>query len=224
MEFQRTIIWIIFAFSLAMLWDRWEVAHGGRAFFLPALVPTAPGNAAPVGPVSDGSGAAAGGGPGSLPAVAALPNASAGSGALAAVPGAVSGAIPAELVHVETDLFRADFDAQGAVLVRAELLKEDVSADWTAEGLAGFITRTPSKPTEHIVLFDRSASREYLAESGLFVGVNGPELPNHRSTRFGVIPGPRILGDGQQELSLSFEARVRRGVAAQDLCLSPRSL
>ena len=205
MEFQRTIVWIIFAFSLAMLWDRWEVAHGGRAFFLPAIVPTAPGSAAPE---ASNARAGAGNNVAAPEAAPGLPAASASNAAgPAAVPGVPAAAASSELVHVETDLFRADFDAQGAVLVRAELLKEDVSADWTAQGLAGFITRTPSKPSEHIVLFDRSASREYLAETGLFVGVNGPELPNHRSTRFSVVPGPRSLGDGQQELSVSFEAQ-----------------
>jgi YidC/Oxa1 family membrane protein insertase len=206
MEFQRTIVWVIFALSLAMLWDRWEVAHGGRAWFMPAMVPTAPGSAAP-GNAGLGTSAVADNGAAALPAGSALPNARAGGSGPVAVPGAPASGVSAELVHVETDLFRADFDAQGAVLVRAELLKEDVSADWTAQGLAGFITRTASKPIEHIVLFDRSASREYLAESGLFVGVNGPELPNHRSTRFAVVPGARSLGDGQKELSVSFEAQ-----------------
>jgi YidC/Oxa1 family membrane protein insertase len=198
MEFQRTLVWIIFAFSLAMLWDRWEVAHGGRAFFLPAMTPSAQ---------NLGEGAAPpAGSPNAAPAAPAVPGGAPAAPSLSGLPSAPAAAAPAEIVHVETDLFRADFDAQGATLVRAELRKEDLSADWTAEGLAGFVTRTPARPTEHVVLFDRSASREYLAETGLFTAVNGPELPNHRGTRFSVLPGPRSLADGQDELSIAFVA------------------
>jgi len=91
--------------------------------------------------------------------------------------------------------------------VRAELLKQDVTADWTAQGLAGFVTRTPQRPLEHIVLFDHSAVREYRAETGLYVGLGGPDLPNHR-TRFEVLPGSRSLAAGQDELAVAFEAQA----------------
>jgi len=200
MEFQRTILWVVFGMSLVMLFDRWEVSHGRSAMFFPGLTAgashTAPPSAAPA-PTP----------------VAGIPESGVGTAATAsAVP--VAGApsagpalsAPAELVHIETDLVRADFDAQGAVMVRAELLQQHGATQWTAHGLAGFVTRKEAVPEERVVLFDRSATREYLAQSGLIGGADNTSLPNHRSTRFTVLPGARSLADGQQELQVRFEA------------------
>jgi YidC/Oxa1 family membrane protein insertase len=208
MDFQRAIIWIVFGFSAALLWDRWEVSQGHPATFFPSSSSVAgrPANAGPT-PLPGASqpvvadlvpSAATGGLPGSAPA-GTPPGAPSGAG-----PDGTAAA-PAELVHIETDLVRADFDTKGAVLVRAELVRQNGATQWTAHGLAGFVTRTPVLPEEHVVLFDRSASREYVAETGLYVAGGAVGLPNHRDTRFTVLPGPRALADGQQELQVRFE-------------------
>jgi YidC/Oxa1 family membrane protein insertase len=207
MDFQRAIIWIVFGFSAALLWDRWEVSQGHQAMFFPsassqaAKPPVAagpaplPGAAQPVIPDSLPIGAA-------NPAAGAAPGIAGGGAAAGGPDGKVSAG---ELVHIETDLLRADFDTKGAVLVRAELVKQNGATQWTAHGLAGFVTRTPLLPEEHVVLFDRSASREYVAETGLYVGGGAATLPNHRDTHFTVLPGTRTLADGQEELQLRFE-------------------
>jgi len=197
MEFQRTIIWVVFGMSLILLWDRWQVTQGHSAFFFPSATTGA--SKAPV----------------SAPTANVAPNPDAVVPAPGAQNTAVPGAdatpaattAPAELVQIQTDLLRVDFDAQGAVLMRAELLQQNVSADWTASGLAGFVSGSRPGPVEHVVLFDRSATREYLAQSGLIGGADSTSLPNHRSTRFEVLPGPRALSEGQQELSVRFEAQ-----------------
>ncbi len=192
MDFQRAIIWIVFGFSLVLLWDRWEVSQGRNAVFFPGMSGQA---AHPAAGAAAGPGAAAGGG-------SAAPAVLAPDGAL---PDTQGQAAPAALVHIETDLLRADFDPQGAVLVRAELVQQHGATQWTAHGLAGFITRNAPAPEEHVVLFDRGAAREYVAQSGL-IGAGDPlALPNHRSTRFTVLPGARALADGQQDLELRFE-------------------
>jgi len=197
MEFQRTIIWVVFGMSLVLLWDRWQVYQGRNAFFFPAVT----------------SNAAKAPSPASRPGVATTtiePGAPPATASTASVPGdeakpaSVSG--PGEIVRVQTDLLQADFDAQGAVLIRLELLRQDVAAQWTAHGLAGFITGKKPGPEEHVVLFDRSATREYLAQTGLIGGADATRLPNHRSTRFAILPGPRALAEGQPELSVRFEA------------------
>jgi YidC/Oxa1 family membrane protein insertase len=207
MDFQRAIIWIVFGFSAALLWDRWEVSQGHAATFFPSAASVAtkpaanagpaplPGAAQPVIPDSVPSGAGAG-----APVAAGAPE-----GAASGVGPDAKATAPAELVHIETDLVRADFDTKGAVLVRAELVRENGATQWTAHGLAGFVTRTQPLPEEHVVLFDRSASREYVAETGLYVGGGAPSLPNHRDTHFTVLPGPRAMADGQQELQVRFE-------------------
>ena len=200
MDFQRSLIWIVFGFSLIVLWDRWEVYQGHSPTFFamsgqvakPAAAPAAP--AATPGATDNG-----------------LPPA--GSAAPAAAPGASGvpegkAAAPAEIVHIETDLMRVDFDAQGAVMVRAELLHQHAATQWTAFGLAGFITRNKPQPVENVVLFEQSGPRDYVAQSGLVGGPEGADFPNHRNTHFSVVPGARALADGQQDLVVGFEGEA----------------
>ena len=94
----------------------------------------------------------------------------------AAVP---SEAAPAksEIITVTTDLFKAEIDALGGELVRLELLQQKDTAD----------------PKKHVVLFDHSAARTYLAQTGLI----GGQFPNHKSP-FVAKPGPRMLDSGNQ--------------------------
>lgn len=42
-DIRRTILWVIFGFSLVLLWDKWQVHNGKKATFFPApAVATAP--------------------------------------------------------------------------------------------------------------------------------------------------------------------------------------
>ncbi len=61
-DIRRTILWVIFGFSLVLLWDNWQVYNGHKATFFPgpakpAAVTTAPAPASsvPVGVVSPNS-------------------------------------------------------------------------------------------------------------------------------------------------------------------------
>ena len=51
-DIRRTILWVIFAFSLVMLWDQWQVHNGNRPTFFPgasqpAVTASAPASAVP---------------------------------------------------------------------------------------------------------------------------------------------------------------------------------
>ena len=109
-DIRRTILWVIFGFSLVLLWDQWQVFNGNKPTFLPSTKPaaTAP---APT------TGAAAGS---SVPSASAAPGASAG-----AVPTQAAAAAPKEQVTVTTDLFKATIDSEGGTVNYLELLKYD---------------------------------------------------------------------------------------------------
>ena len=62
-----------------------------------------------------------------------------------------------------------------------------------------------------VVLLDRSASRLYLAESGLVPPAGGTGLPNHH-TPMHAVPGERSLAAGQNELKVAFESDPVGGV------------
>lgn len=34
-DIRRTILWVIFGFSLVLLWDRWQIHNGRPATFFP---------------------------------------------------------------------------------------------------------------------------------------------------------------------------------------------
>lgn len=103
---KRTILWIVFALSLVVLWNDWMVSNGKQSMFSstpPAKVATVP---AANGTASD------------------LPNAPAAAGT-AALPGAVPApaAVKGERITITTDVVKVDIDTVGGVIKRLELLK-----------------------------------------------------------------------------------------------------
>jgi len=108
MDIRRTVLWMIFSFSLLLLWNNWQIHNGKPSLFgaPPAAstseAPAAANNATPSVP--------------SAPAATAAP--------ASTVPGAAT-PVPtrSEEVVITTDVLRLTFDTMGAQLVRAELLK-----------------------------------------------------------------------------------------------------
>ncbi|MGB7421117.1 MAG: membrane protein insertase YidC, partial [Comamonas sp.] len=37
-DIRRTILWVIFGFSMVLLWDKWQVYNGRQATFFPSPV------------------------------------------------------------------------------------------------------------------------------------------------------------------------------------------
>jgi len=108
MDIRRTVLWMIFSFSLLLLWNNWQIHNGKPSLFgaPPAAstseTPAAANNATPSVP--------------SAPAATAAP--------ASTVPGPAT-PVPtrSEEVVITTDVLRLTFDTMGAQLVRAELLK-----------------------------------------------------------------------------------------------------
>ncbi|MBP3979354.1 membrane protein insertase YidC [Acidovorax sp. JG5] len=179
-DIRRTILWVIFGFSMVLLWDKWQLHNGNKATFFPSPTPavTAPAQG-PAGAASALAGAA------SVPSPTVAPAAPV-QGA-AAVPGQPAPAAPAvrERVEVTTDVYRLTFDSEGGSLTHAELLKHVDMAD----------------KSRNFVLFDESAQRVYMAQTGLI----GGNYPTHK-TVMKAVPGPRALQDGENELSVRFES------------------
>ena len=182
-DIRRTILWVIFGFSMVLLWDKWQLHNGNKATFLPS--PAAVGGAAPAAGASAPLAGAT-----SVPASTAPAVASIGASAL---PGTPAPAAPAarEKIEVTTDVYRLTFDGEGGSLVHAELLKH---ADMTDKA-------------KNFVLFDESTQRVYAAQTGLI----GGSFPTHK-TVMTAVPGPRALKDGENELTIRFESPEQGGV------------
>ncbi|MDB5958045.1 membrane protein insertase YidC [Ramlibacter sp.] len=181
-DIRRTILWVIFGFSLVMLWDQWQVYNGKAATFFP-MGKTAV--TAPAATHAASANASAASGISMVPqgTAAAAPN---------AVPPAASpaaAAAPREQVVVTTDTLRVTFDSEGGSIVRTEMLK-----------YAGDNTGQP------FVLMNENAERTYLAQSGLIGGT----FPNHKTPM--TFSGERALKDGANDLVVKFESPVQGGL------------
>ena len=113
-----------------------------------------------------------------------LPGATNATGAISVDAANMAAATKGETITLITDVFKADIDTQGGELKRLELLKHKDTVD----------------KTKNVVLFDSSASRTYLAESGLIGGA----FPSHK-TVFIARPGTRTM-DASGSLQLVLDA------------------
>jgi YidC/Oxa1 family membrane protein insertase len=186
-DIRRTILWVIFGFSLVMLWDQWQLHNGHKPTFFPGATPTAANADKPLGAASATSSVPTGTDTAASPA--AIANATAGAVATQATQA------PRERIEVRTDVYKLSFDTEGGSLVRAEFLK-----------LADMVDKT-----RNFVLFDDNAIRVYVAQSGLIAASGGVALPTHK-TPMTLAPGARDLVDGANTLELRFESAEVGGV------------
>ena len=182
-DIRRIILLVVFFFSVAMLWDQWQIYNGRQPTFAPSrAAPTA------AAPASNASGAAAAAVPGAATATTA-----------SAVPGAADAsagtpATPRERITVSTDVLRLTFDSEGGGIVKSEFLKYP----------------TERNDPQPVVLLDDSGQRTYLAQSGLIDNVSGAALPTHRTPM--TFSGPRELPSGAQDMQIRFESPETGGV------------
>lgn len=150
-DIRRTILWVIFGFSMVLLWDQWQIHNGQKATFFPA--PVAAIKEAASAPVNSASNAG-------VP----TPTAVAAANANSAMP-AEQRTASKERIDVETDVMRVQFDTAGGTVSRVEFLKH---ADLT-------------RPDQNMVLLDDSKDRYYQAQSGLLATVPGVSYPTHKT-------------------------------------------
>ena len=156
MDIRRTILLMIFAFSLLMLWNNWQVHQTGSSLF----------GETPTSQDSDRQSSGPSDSPqdSSVPSGVPTPDPATGSvQAPAVAPVAPVVAPTNQTIEVETDVFRLEFDPIGAQLVRAELLKFP----------------SKSRPQEPFVLLEQEdRGRVYIVQTGV-VGPAGTNFPTH---------------------------------------------
>jgi len=111
-DIRRTILWVIFGFTLVLLWDQWQVYNGHTATFFPQAPKKVATAQAPTGPSSVPS------------ASSSAPQAGAAISAVPATPAASAAAAASEKITVTTDVMRLTFDTEGGSLIRTELLQQ----------------------------------------------------------------------------------------------------
>jgi YidC/Oxa1 family membrane protein insertase len=143
-DIRRTFLWVIFGFSMVLLWDQWQIYNGHKATFFPkpvaATADNAPANSTPAaaGALPAASNVAPAAGPAQVPGTAAT----------------VIAPTARERVEVTTDVLKLRFDTEGGTLLYSEFLKFGDLLD-------------SKKP---FVLLDESKARVYVAQTGLIGG------------------------------------------------------
>jgi YidC/Oxa1 family membrane protein insertase len=172
MDIRRTILLMIFSFSLLMLWNNWQVHQGNPPLF-GAQTPTAKPKAESTDAASPASNAG-------VPAAPTTTSAPAASN-VATVPGLAPAASTAsQTVVFKTDVLALTFDLQGAQLIRTDLLAFPSVSD-------------PLKP---FTLLERVAGHTYVVQSGLTGAPAGVAFPNHLAPFVLETDARELKGDG----------------------------
>ncbi|MEG1127323.1 MAG: membrane protein insertase YidC [Comamonas sp.] len=182
-DIRRTILWVIFGFSMVLLWDKWQIHNGKKPTFFPSPQ-TVSAPAADDAKPADVSvpQAAATGSAGDVPGTATA----AGAAAQPAAPAA-----PRQSVTVTSDVMSLTFDSEGGTIKHSELLKYSDTVD----------------EKKLMQVFEENAKRVYMGQTGLI----GGNFPTHK-TPMTVMPGARELKDGQDSVQVRFESADMGGV------------
>ena len=179
MDIRRTILLMIFSFSLLMLWNNWQVHQGNPPLFgapPPKATPAATSPPAESGAVSSQAGVP------NAPAQASAP------GAAPTVPGtSPAPAAQAQTITVKSDVLALTFDLQGAQLIRADLLKVPGKDD----------------KKQPFVLLSREAGHTYVVQSGLTGAPAGSLYPTHLANYTLVTDAKELSGN---TLVVKFES------------------
>jgi YidC/Oxa1 family membrane protein insertase len=169
MDIRRTVLLMIFSFSLLMLWNNWQI-HQGKAPLFGAPPAATTTNGSNQSPAATNAGVPTANTPASTPAA---------TGSVS-VPGLASAApAQSQTVTVKTDVLQLTFDLQGAQIVHADLLAFPTTDDKDVP----------------FVLLDRTAGRTYVVQSGLTGAPAGTQYPTHLSSFTMISDTKEISGD-----------------------------
>ena len=145
-DIRRTILWVIFGFSMVLLWDKWQIHNGKKPTFFPSPQTVSAPAAADVKPADV-----------SVPQPAAAASAGDVPGAANAAAQPAAAVTPRQDVIVGSDVMRLTFDSEGGTLKASELLKYSDTTD----------------DKKLMQMFEENAKRVYLGQTGL-IGGNFP--------------------------------------------------
>lgn len=182
-DIRRTILWVIFGFSMVLLWDKWQIHNGKKPTFFPSPQAASAPAATDIKPADVSvPQTAATGSAGDVPGTAA---------AAGAAPQPAAPATPRQNVTVTSDVMSLTFDSEGGTIKHSELLKYSDTAD----------------EKKLMQVFEENAKRVYMGQTGLI----GGNFPTHK-TPMTVMPGARELKDGQDSVQVRFESADLGGV------------
>ena len=186
-DIRRSILWVIFGFSMVLIWDKWQLYNGKPATFFPQPAPVA------TAPAADAPAAAGAAG---VPTATALPGSAASQ-----LPAASAPAAPRATHTATTDVLKLTFDTEGGSLIGADILKHKA---------ATLVSK--NQDIKPLTLLTSDANHVYVAQTGLIAGAQSVgALPTHK-TPMTLVAADTELKDGQNTLTVRFESADTGGV------------
>lgn len=194
MDIRRTILWLIFSFSLLLLWNNWQTYTGQPSLF-PGFTAEASKSEETSSKKTDNDT--------SIPEnIAQKPSTATQPEFSETVPAKQTPEpSPSEKVVVETDVYKLTFDTLGAQLVKAELKK---------------FTGSDNKQNV-MVLLDDSEQQVYLAQTGVVGAPEGKSYPTHL-TPFRLLK----LDQSETQTTVAFEAESDGVKVVKTFALAPQ--
>lgn len=181
-DLRRTLLWVIFVFSLILLWDQWQVYNGRPKTFFPGGSTTTEQQAA-------NNGSAAQNADQDVPTASGVQPAGSDNVAMP-VAGQDSSA---EKVVVTTDVYRLTFDTAGARITDLSLLR--------------FADQEDKEQPFRLL----SPAYAYEAQTGIINAGGGEAFPTH-NTLMHLVAGPLEMAEGQNALTVKFQSDAVNGV------------
>jgi len=187
MDIRRTILLMIFSFSLLMLWNNWQI-HQGNPSLLSGQPPPAE-SASKIASDAASPGVASTT-PAGVPSAPSVPTPPTSNATANIVPGVTPAtATQAQTVNFKTDVLSLSFDLQGAQLVRADLL--------------AFPSR--EEKDQPFVLLNNRGGQVYVVQSGLTGAPAGGLYPTHLAP-YTLLSSDRELNGDQLIIKFSSES------------------
>ena len=182
-DIKRTILWVIFGFSMVLLWDQWQVFNGKKPMFFPQKENLASPNAAIIKNNSNTE--------------TEIPISKPDAGT--------------NKIDLVNKVDNSAGQKKDTYILKNKNLEITISSDGGTITKSRFLSQTDVKNNnEPISLLDHSKQRTYLAQSGLIGAEGNVSFPNHKTAM--ILTKNKSSENTNEEQVIEFSTDLENGV------------
>ena len=182
-DIKRTILWVIFGFSMVLLWDQWQVFNGKKPMFFPQKENVASPNAAIIKNNSNTE--------------AEIPISKPDAGT--------------NKIDLVNKVDNSASQKKDTYILKNKNLEITISSDGGTITKSRFLSQTDVKNNnEPISLLDHSKQRTYMAQSGLIGAEGNVSFPNHKTAM--ILTKNKSSENTNEEQIIEFSTDLENGV------------
>ena len=182
-DIKRTILWVIFGFSMVLLWDQWQVFNGKKPMFFPQKENIASPNAA-------------------------ITKNNSNTETEIPISKSDTGTNKIDLVN---KVDNAPSQKKDTYVLKNKNLEITISSDGGSITKSRFLSQTDVKNNnEPISLLDQSKQRIYIAQSGLIGAEGNVSFPNHKTAM--IMTKNKSSENTNEEQIIEFSTDLENGI------------